>query len=54
MGNIQFKLLETLTYILKNLIIYLLLCIATFLMLKGIVRYIPMQDNIGFLQYKKD
>ena len=23
-------------------------------MLKGIVRYIPMQDNIGFLQYKKD
>ncbi len=27
---------------------------ATFLMLKGIIRYIPMQDNIGFLQFKQD
>lgn len=26
---------------------------ATFLMLIGIVRYIPMQDNIGFLQFKQ-
>jgi len=27
---------------------------ATFLMLKGIIRYYPMQDNIGFLQFKQD
>jgi len=27
---------------------------ATFLMLQGIVRYYPIQDNIGFLQFKQD
>jgi uncharacterized membrane protein len=30
-----------------------LLSIATFLMLKGIIRYYPMQDHIGFLQFKQ-
>jgi hypothetical protein len=33
---------------------YILLCMATFLMLRGIVRYYPMHDNIGFLQFKQD
>ncbi len=32
----------------------MLLCIATFLMLRGIVRYYPMQDNVGFLRFKQD
>jgi len=32
---------------------YILLCIATFLMLKGIVRYYPMSDDIGFLKFKQ-
>jgi len=32
----------------------MLLCIATFLMLRGIVRYYSMQDNIGFLQFKQE
>ncbi len=30
-----------------------MLCIVTFLMLRGIVRYYPMQDDIGFLQFKQ-
>ncbi len=46
--------MHTLKFIVKNISIYLLLCIATFLMLKGIVRYYPLQDNIGFLQFKQD
>jgi hypothetical protein len=33
---------------------YILLCMATFLMLRGMVRYYPMHDNIGFLQFKQD
>jgi uncharacterized membrane protein len=40
--------------ILKSLSVYLLLCVATFLMLKGILQYLPMQDDIGFLLLKKD
>jgi hypothetical protein len=32
---------------------YLLLCVATFLMLLGVVRYIPMRDDIGFLKFKQ-
>jgi hypothetical protein len=46
--------METAKFIFRNVAIYLLLSITIFLMLKGIVRYIPMQDNIGFLQFKKD
>lgn len=45
--------METIRYILKNVCLYVLLCLATFLMLRGIVRYYPMQDNIGFLQFKQ-
>jgi uncharacterized membrane protein len=32
----------------------MLLCVATFLMLRGIIEYFPMRDNIGFLQYKQE
>ncbi len=46
--------MEVLKYIFKTFIVYLLLCVATFLMLRGIVRYYPMQDNIGFLKFKQD
>ncbi|MFB9843218.1 DUF2306 domain-containing protein [Mucilaginibacter ginsenosidivorans] len=46
--------METAKYIFKTTGIYLVLCVATFLMLLGIVRYIPMQDNIGFLKFKQD
>lgn len=40
--------------ILKTVIIYVLLSMATFLMLRGILIYLPMRDDIGFLQFKKD
>ncbi|MCZ4245858.1 DUF2306 domain-containing protein [Pedobacter punctiformis] len=46
--------MNTVKFIVKNIGIYLLLCLATFLMLKGIVRYYPMEDTIGFLQFKQD
>ncbi len=36
-----------------NILVYMLLVVATFLMLKGIVRYYPMRDDIGFLQFKQ-
>jgi uncharacterized membrane protein len=45
--------LDILKYTLKNISIYFLLCIATFLMLKGIVRYYPLHDDVGFLQFKQ-
>ena len=32
----------------------MLLCVATFLMLRGIVEYFPMRDDIGFLQFKQE
>jgi len=31
----------------------LLLSVATFLMLRGIIRYAPMRDDIGFLNFKQ-
>ncbi|OOQ60158.1 DUF2306 domain-containing protein [Mucilaginibacter pedocola] len=46
--------MHTITYILKTTIVYMLLCVFTFLMLRGIVEYLPMRDDIGFLQFKKD
>lgn len=45
--------MEIAKYIFKNLSLYLLLSLATLLMLLGIVRYYPMRDNIGFLQFKQ-
>jgi uncharacterized membrane protein len=39
--------------IFRDVIVYILLCIATFLMLKGIVRYYPLRDDIGFLRFKQ-
>ena len=45
--------LETVKYIFRNVGIYLLLSVFTFLMLKGIVAYCSMQDNVGFLQFKQ-
>jgi len=39
--------------IFRDITIYILLCVATFLMLKGIVRYYPMRDDIGFLRFKQ-
>ena len=39
--------------IFRDIIIYILLCVATFLMLKGIVRYYPLRDDIGFLKFKQ-
>ncbi|SHH00616.1 DUF2306 domain-containing protein [Pedobacter caeni] len=44
----------TVKYIVKIICIYLLLSAATFLMLKGIIRYYPLDDHIGFLQFKQD
>lgn len=38
----------------KDVFVYLLLCVGTFLMLKGIVQYVPMRDDIGFLRFKHD
>ena len=48
----NFLILLFMLRILRDIIIYILLCVATFLMLKGIVRYYPLRDDIGFLRFK--
>lgn len=40
--------------IFKTFGIYLLLAVGTFLMLQGIVRYYPLNDGTGFLQFKQE
>lgn len=46
--------LDIVKYIARNVAVYLLLSLATYLMLLGIVRYYPLRDDIGFLQFKKE
>ena len=45
--------MDTIKDVIKSLLVYLLLCAAAFLMLKGIVQYFPMRDDIGFLRFKQ-
>jgi len=37
----------------KNIVAYILISIVTLSMLKGIVQYYPLRDNVGFLQFKQ-
>ena len=50
---LKFPYLAFMLRILRDIFIYVLLCVATLLMLKGIVRYYPMRDDIGFLRFKQ-
>lgn len=50
----QPKLLKTYTGLLKNALLYLLLCTGTFLMLRIIVAYFSFDDQNGFLAVKQD
>ena len=52
--SLNYKSLEIVRYIFKTISVYLLLSVAVFLMLMGIVRYLPMKDTIGFLQFKQN
>lgn len=45
--------LETIKYTFKQLTVYLLLSVGCFLMLKSVIRYYPLRDNVGFLQFKR-
>lgn len=40
--------------IFKDVLVYLLLCVGTFLMLKGIMQYVQLRDDVGFLRFKQD
>jgi hypothetical protein len=40
--------------VIKDFCIYLVLCIATFLMLRSISQYVTFNTNVGFLQVKQD
>jgi len=46
--------LKTITYILGSLIAYLVLCVATFLMLQMAIDYSSFKTDIHFLQFKQD
>ncbi|MDR3713135.1 MAG: DUF2306 domain-containing protein [Puia sp.] len=41
-------------YFLRQLFVYTLLCMGTFLMLRSILPYTAFKDTIGFLQFKQD
>jgi len=45
---------SSLVIILKDFLIYLLLCLGTFLMLRTILQYSTFNNNVGFLQVKQD
>ena len=38
----------------KDTLLYFLLCFATFLMLRMIIEYYPLNDHTGFLKFKQD
>lgn len=38
----------------KGALLYFLLCLATFLMLRMIIEYYPLNDHTGFLKFKQD
>ncbi|HEY2721782.1 MAG TPA: DUF2306 domain-containing protein [Chitinophagaceae bacterium] len=38
----------------RDALLYFLLCLATFLMLRMIVEYYPLNDHTGFLKFKQD
>jgi len=46
--------MNTVKDVITKVAVYLLLSLVTYLMLLGIIRYYPMQDDIGFLQFKKE
>lgn len=46
--------MKTTTYILGSLIAYLMLCVATFLMLQMAIDYSSFKTDIHFLQFKQD
>lgn len=46
--------MKTITYILGSLIAYLVLCVATFLMLQMAIDYSSFKTDIHFLQFKQD
>jgi hypothetical protein len=46
--------MKTILHISRYALLYLLLCIATFLMLKGIIAYADFNSTTGFLKYKQD
>jgi uncharacterized membrane protein len=46
--------LKSIGTLINSFFIYLILCTATFLMLRVIAQYSTFQDNIGFLQFKQD
>lgn len=46
--------LHALLRVSKDVFVYLLLCAGIFLMLKGILIYLPMRDDTGFLRFKQD
>ena len=45
---------KTLSAILKDVSVYLLLCVGTFLMLRTIMQYSGLNNNVGFLREKQD
>lgn len=51
---IIFECLKTFTNTLRYLFIYLLLCVGTFLMLRGILAYSAFKSDTGFLAFKQD
>lgn len=51
---IIFECLKTFTNTLRHLFIYLLLCVGTFLMLRGILAYSAFKSDTGFLAFKQD
>ncbi|WP_343307922.1 DUF2306 domain-containing protein [Chitinophaga niabensis] len=46
--------MKTFTNTLRYLFIYLLLCVGTFLMLRGILAYSTFKSDTGFLAFKQD
>lgn len=45
---------KILSRVVRDVFVYLLLCAGIFLMLKGIIIYLPMRDDIGFLRLKQN
>src|SRR5882724_3116447 len=46
--------MKHLAYIFRSFFVYLVLCVATYLMLRIIVDYSVFKDNVGFLRFKQD
>ncbi|MDI3322584.1 DUF2306 domain-containing protein [Pinibacter soli] len=46
--------MKTAVYTLKQFVIYFILCIGTFLMLKMISEHFTLKDDVGFLKQKRD